>query len=488
MQLADLINGMNVMDIKGDTSVEITGIAYDSRKVRKGSLFVCIDGVNVDGHSFIPQALTNGASALLVQKEVDAPAGITVVRIENTRYGMAYVADAFYGHPSGKLNLVGVTGTKGKTTTAYMIKSILEAAGQRVGLIGTIENLIGNELVNTAERTTPESLDLQALFSEMSEKGCGSAVMEVSSQGLNLHRVSCSEYDIGIFTNISPDHIGPGEHTDFQDYLNAKKKLFSMCKKGIVNIDSEFAREIMDGASCGIITFGIENQADIMAYDIEKHSTGVLFSVKSPWFQGRVKVNIPGLFNVYNALAAIGASALSGIGFDSICRGLETVRVKGRLEVLETGRTFVIMIDYAHNAVALENVLTTVKEYAPGRVVTVFGCGGNKDRSRRFGMGEVSGRLADFSIITSDNPRSEAPEAIIADIETGILKTNGKYIRITERREAIRYAMMNAQPGDIIILAGKGHETYQIFDTKTIHFDEREVVAEILEEMSVAGM
>lgn len=482
MLLEKLVDGLSIVSIKGRTDIDISDIAYDSRKAKKGSLFVCIDGMTVDGHKFIPSALENGAAALLVQKEVDAPENVAVVRIDDTRYGLAHVSDIFFNHPSGKLRLIGVTGTKGKTTTTYMIKAILEQAGEKVGLIGTIANLIGNEVLY-AQRTTPESYDLQSLFAEMLEKDVGSVVMEVSSQGLALHRVSCCDYDIGIFTNITSDHIGPREHRDFDDYLNAKIKLFGMCKQALINADAEHADKVIENARCRFLTFGIEKAADIRAYDIVKHSTGVDFKLASPWGNEEIRVSIPGKFNVYNALAAIGACGLSGISMEHVKKGLENVKVKGRAEVIETGRGFTVMIDYAHNAVSLDNILTTVKDYAPGRVVCVFGCGGDRDKARRFEMGEVSGKLADFTIITSDNPRTEDPQAIVNDIEVGIKRTNGSYIKIVERYEAIKYAMESAKPLDIIILAGKGHETYQEFKDKTIHFDEREVVAEILEEM-----
>ena len=486
MFLRDLVKGLKVLDVKGNLDIDISDIAYDSRKVKKGSLFVCIDGMTTDGHKYIPSALENGAAALLVQKDVTVEDGVTVVKIEDTRFGLAFVSDAFFGHPSQKLHLIGVTGTKGKTTTTYMIKSILEHSGQKVGLVGTIANMIGDEVLY-AQRTTPESYDLQSLFEEMLEKGVTSATMEVSSQGLALDRVGCCDFDIGIFTNITSDHIGPREHKDFDDYLEAKAKLFRMCKKGVINIDDPHAQRIMEKAECEITTFGIEKDADIKAYDVVKHSTGVDFKITSPWGNEPISVSIPGKFNVYNALAAIGACALSGISMESIKAGLANVKVKGRAEVVETGRDFTVMIDYAHNAISLENILTTIKDYASGRVVCLFGCGGDRDKARRFEMGEVSGRLADFTIITSDNPRTEDPDAIINDIETGIKRTTGKYIKITERREAIKYAIDNAQPKDIILLAGKGHETYQEFKDKTIHFDEREVVAEILEKKQAAG-
>ncbi len=481
MILKDLIKGLNILSMNGSDAIEISGIAYDSRKVKKGYLFVCIDGTTADGHDFIPQAIENGAAAVMVQKEVRVPEMVGVVRTPDTRYALARLSDAFYGHPSGRFKLVGITGTKGKTTTTFMVKSVLESAGKKAGLVGTLGSRIGDRMLYT-ERTTPESYDLQSLFSEMVDEGVDSVVMEVSSQGLALHRVSCCDYEIGVFTNLTKDHIGPKEHASMEEYLEAKTRLFRMCKKGLVNNDSEHAHEIMRKAECVLLTYGIEKKSDIMAYDIIKHPQSVEFKVVTPWFEDRMKVNIPGKFSVYNALAAIGVCGMLGISSEAVRAGLEKVQVPGRAELVNTGRDFSVIIDYAHTPDSLENILSTVKDYAPGRVVCVFGCGGDRDRTKRPIMGEISGLIADLTIITSDNPRTEDPEAIVDDIEEGIKKSGGRYVRIVDRREAIKYALDNALAGDVIVLAGKGHETYQTFKDKTIHFDEREVVAEILAE------
>ncbi|MCX7746962.1 MAG: UDP-N-acetylmuramoyl-L-alanyl-D-glutamate--2,6-diaminopimelate ligase [Clostridia bacterium] len=480
MLLKELLEDLQRIETKGDLNIDIKGIAYDSRKVAANFLFVCIEGFKVDGHQFINTAIENGARALLVQKAVEVPEGITVVTLEDTRFALSYVSDKYFGHPSGKFNLVGVTGTKGKTTTTYMIKSVLEEEKQKVGLIGTIVNSIGNEII-PAERTTPESYDLQALFSEMVEKKVESVVMEVSSHALELHRVSCGEYDIGIFTNLSRDHLD--FHETFENYLNAKIKLFGMCKKGLVNIDSQYGEEVIRKAKCEVFTYGIEKDADIKATNIKTHPNSVEFYIATPWGNGEIKVNIPGIFTVYNALSAIGVCLLMGVPMDVIKKGMLGVKVPGRSEVIDTGRDFTIIIDYAHSPDSLENILTTVKNYAPGRVVSVFGCGGDRDRTKRPIMGEISGKIADYTVITSDNPRTEDPVSILKDIEEGIKKTKGEYTVITDRREAIKSSIVNAKPKDIIVLAGKGHETYQIFKDKTIHFDEREVVKEILDEL-----
>lgn len=480
MLLKNIIKGLEISDSRGSMDIDIKGIAYDSRKVRAGYLFVCIDGTTADGHDYVNQALDNGAAAFIVQKETALPEGASAVRTNNTRYALAYVADIFYGHPSGKFKLAGVTGTKGKTTTTFMVKSILESAGQKVGLVGTLGSRIGDRTLYT-ERTTPESHDLQSLFAEMVEEQVQSVVMEVSSQGLALHRVSCCEYEIGVFTNLTKDHIGPKEHSSMEEYLEAKCRLFKMCKKGLVNLDSEFAPAVIKEAECEMLTFGIDSAADIRAVNVVKHPRSVEFRVITPWFESEIKVNVPGRFSVYNALAAIGVCGLLGVSSEAVKAGLEKVQVPGRAELVDTGRDFSVMIDYAHSPDSLENILTTVKDYAPGRVVSLFGCGGDRDRTKRPMMGEISGKIADFTIITSDNPRTEEPSAITGDIEQGIKSTYGKYVVIVDRREAIKYALDNSQPGDVVVLAGKGHETYQTFRDKTIHFDEREVVREILE-------
>lgn len=482
MLLAELIKGLDTHYVKGNLKIEISGVAYDSRKVAGDSVFVCIDGTRTDGHDYIPQALNNGAVALVVQKDVNVPEGITVIRTPDTRYALAYISDAFFRHPSGCFRLVGVTGTKGKTTTTYMIKSILEAAGKKTGLVGTLGTRIGNRDIHT-DRTTPESYELQSVFAEMLYEGVEEVVMEVSSQGLALNRVSCCEFDIGVFTNFSEDHIGPNEHASMEEYLNAKIKLFKMCKKGIVNIDSSSAKRVIDGAECPILTTGIRNDADIKAENLELLPRSVMFDVAAPWYSGKVTVNIPGRFTVYNALAAIGVCGMLGIDFDAVKTGLENVQVPGRAELVPTGRDFSVIIDYAHTPDSLENILTTVKDYAKGRVISVFGCGGDRDRTKRPLMGGISGRIADFTVITSDNPRTEVPESIVDQIEEGITKTDGKYIKIVDRREAIKYALANAGRDDVVVLSGKGHETYQEFKDGKIHFDEREVVSELLKEL-----
>lgn len=480
MLLAELVRDLNVLDIRGDSNIQIAGVAYDSRKVRKGYVFVCIDGMTTDGHDYADEALDNGAVAFIAQRDLQLPEGMPVIKTKDTRIALACVSDKFYGHLSSKFKLVGITGTKGKTTTTFMLKSILEASGRKVGLIGTLGTRIGDRTLYS-ERTTPESLDLQKLFAQMVEEGVDDVVMEVSSQGLALHRVSYCDFDTGVFTNLTRDHIGLKEHASMEEYLMAKCMLFKICKKGLINLDSEYAIRVLEEAECEKLTFGIDNSADIRATDIIKLPQSVEFDLTSPWYSGRFKVNIPGKFSVYNSLAAVGVSGLLGVPQDAVKAGLECVQVPGRAELVDTGRDFSVIIDYAHTPDSLENILCTVRDYSAGRVVCIFGCGGDRDRAKRPMMGAISGNLADYTVITSDNPRTEDPEAIIMQIEEGIKGTNGKYICISDRREAIKHAISEARAGDVLVLAGKGHETYQTFKDKTIHFDEREVVKELLD-------
>ncbi len=484
MLLTDLLKDLEYDCIQGSTETSVTGIVYDSRQIKKGCLFVCIEGVNADGHDYVQEAVKKEAAAVLVSKPVEAGSEITVIRVKDTRYGLAFLSAAWFGHPARRLKIIGVTGTKGKTTTTYLIRSILENAGIRTGLIGTIESIIGQERI-AAVNTTPESYCLQELFARMVEAGCEAVVMEVSSQGLMLHRTQGFVFDFGIFTNLEPDHIGPGEHKDFAHYLQCKSLLFRQCRVGIVNSDDSHWEEVTRGHSCVLEKYGFGEEAQLRAVGMklirEKGSIGVSFRTEG-LAELEVTIPTPGRFSVYNALAAIAICLHFKVTGKAVQKALLQAKVKGRIELVPVSDSFSLMIDYAHNAMALESLLTTLREYEPKRLVCLFGCGGNRSRLRRFEMGEVSGRLADLSIITSDNPRFEEPEAIIEDIVTGIEKTTGKYVRIPDRREAIAYAIHNGQPGDIIVLAGKGHEDYQ--EIKGIHYpmDERKIVEEILSE------
>lgn len=486
MKLLNLLERLDYECVQGGCDAEVTDIVNDSRKVTEGSLFFCIKGAVSDGHQYVADVVAKGAKVLVVQDAVQAPEDVTVIKVADSRYAMALIAAAWYGHPAEKLKVIGITGTKGKTTTTYMIKSILESAGHKVGLIGTIEAIIGDTVIPAAN-TTPESIIVQKYFAQMLENGCDCVVMEVSSQGLMLHRTAGFTFEIGIFTNLEPDHIGPAEHESFEDYLRCKALLFQQCRLGILNADDKHLGEILEGHTCKVETYGFDANADFCASEARLVSNpgylGIAYHVtgKRNFY---VEIDVPGKFSVYNSLAAIAVCDHFGVEEGKMIDALKQARVKGRIEMIKVSDEFTLMIDYAHNAMSLESLLTTLKEYKPKRLVCVFGCGGNRARARRFEMGEVSGRYADFTIITSDNPRFEEPEAILADIETGISKTDGSYIKITDRKEAIAYAIRHGQPGDVIVLAGKGHEDYQEICGVKHPMDERVLIREILEEQA----
>ncbi|MGN0305683.1 MAG: UDP-N-acetylmuramoyl-L-alanyl-D-glutamate--2,6-diaminopimelate ligase [Lachnospiraceae bacterium] len=484
--LVQLLENLSYEVIQGSVEKEISALVYDSRKLQEGCLFICIQGANADGHQFAREAAEKRAAAILVSKPIEVEGDITVIRVENTRYAMAFASAAWFCHPAQSLKVIGITGTKGKTTTTYLVKSILENAGLKVGLIGTIETIIGREHI-PAHNTTPESYLLQETFRKMADAGCDAVVMEVSSQGLMLHRTQGFIFDYGIFTNMEPDHIGPNEHSSFEEYMDCKGLLFKQCRIGIVNSDDTHWERVTRGHTCKLETYGFGEKADLRAVQMrlikERGHIGVAFRIGGiPDMDMEVEISTPGRFSVYNALTAIAICRHFGVSEENIKKALKEAKVKGRIELVKVSDEFTLMIDYAHNAMALESLLSTLKEYEPNRLICVFGCGGNRSRLRRFEMGEVSGRLADLTIITSDNPRFEEPEAIIADIVTGIEKTQGNYVAICDRKEAIAYAIHNGQPGDIIVLAGKGHEDYQ--EIKGVHYpmDERDLIADILAE------
>ena len=485
-QLKYLLENLSYECVRGSLDREITSVCYDSRKVTEGALFICVVGSNFDDHSVAGEMAEKKAAALVVSKDVSLPesSDMTVIKVEDTRYAMAFISAAYFGHPASKMKVIGITGTKGKTTTTYMVRSILENAGMKVGLVGTIETIIGDERI-PALNTTPESYILQEYFAKMAETGCDAVVMEVSSQGLMMHRTQGFVFDLGIFTNLEPDHIGPNEHGSFEEYMACKGLLFKQCKVGIVNADDKHVNELLEGHTCEVETYGFKEGADLRAENVELYreqgELGVKFNVTGK-LNTSVKVPSPGRFSVYNALTAIAICRHFDVKDDRMKEALLKAHVKGRIEMIPISPDFSLMIDYAHNAMALESLLTTLKEYQPKRLVCLFGCGGNRSKLRRFEMGEVSGKLADLTIITSDNPRFEKPEDIIADIRTGIEKTAGEYIEIVNRKEAIAYAIHNAKQGDIIVLAGKGHEDYQEIEGKKYPMDERVLIREILEE------
>ena len=484
MKLLELIKDLDFECVQGSTDIDITTLVYDSRKVEDGSVFVCISGAVRDGHDFAKDVVKAGAKALIVEKNVDVPDDVTVIKVADTRLGLAVSSAAYFGNPANELTTIGITGTKGKTTSTYMVRSILEESGIKTGLIGTIESIIGDEVIPSAN-TTPESYVVQQYFRKMVDAGCKCVVMEVSSQALMLNRVGGFVFDYGIFTNLEPDHIGPNEHKDLDDYIHYKSLLFRQCKQGIFNADDSHLEKILEGHTCKVETYGFSENADIKASDVHLMDKGGTLGVAyhmSGLMDMDVEIDIPGKFSVYNSMTAISICRHFGVKKEVILDSLSKVRVKGRVEIIPVSPKFTIMIDYAHNAMSLNSLLTTLKEYSPKRLVCLFGCGGNRSRERRFEMGEVSSKLADFTIVTSDNPRNEEPQAIIDDIVTGVKKADGKFITIIDRADAIRYAIENAKKGDVIVLAGKGHEDYQEIKGKKYHMDERELVADVVKD------
>ncbi len=490
MKLSEVLQGLKFEVLQGSTGISFRDIRNDSRKVQPGDLFFCISGAVSDGHKYVQDVAEKGAAVIVVEKPVAVPDTVTVIRVENTRYAMGMISSAFYGNPSEKLKVIGLTGTKGKTTTTYMIREMLERSGIKTGLIGTIEIMDGKQRI-PANNTTPESMLLHKYLRDMVDNGCQAVVMEVSSQGLMLDRVVGVSFDYGIFTNLSKDHIGPNEHASFEEYRDWKAKLFTLCKTGIFNVDDANAGYMMEHATCEKVTYGEQADADYRAQDVElyreKGVLGIQYTLCGK-LEAKIVVDLPGEFSVHNSLAAIAVADLLQVSVADIQNILKEVKVRGRVEMIPISDAFTLMIDYAHNAMALESLLTALRAYNPKRLIPLFGCGGNRSRDRRFEMGEVSGTMADFTIITSDNPRDEEPLAIMDDIETGMKKTTGAYVKIADRKEAIRYAILHAKEGDVVVLAGKGHEDYQEIHGVKHHMDERELICEILEEEDVTDI
>ena len=457
--------------------VEVKEIVYNSRKVEEGDVFCCIVGTFADGHKYAQQAVDAGAAALVVERKLDID--VPQILVEDTRIAMAEMAAAYYVYPSREMQMIGVTGTNGKTSTTYMLKAIAERMGKKVGLIGTIRNMIGDIIIDT-ERTTPESVDLQRILRQMKDEKVDVVIMEVSSHSLDQKRVHGIEYDVGEFTNLTQDHLD--YHKTFENYFNAKKLLFKQSRMAVINKDDPYANRMMEGLDIPVMTFGIREKADVTASEIDITTRGVQFDFNYKNITSRFNVPIPGLFSVFNAIGAATVALSLGWNLDSIKYGLEhMMSVSGRLEPLPTGKNeFTVLLDYAHTPDALENVLKTVKGFATGRIVTLFGCGGDRDHAKRPIMGEIAGRFSDFAIVTSDNPRTENPMDIINSIVEGVKKSGCEYVVIENRREAIEYALKNARKNDVIILAGKGHENYQEINGGKHHFDEKEIVAEIL--------
>ena len=490
MNLKSILIGIEGLKAKGNLDLEISSVECDYRTVKEGSLFVAIKGYEVDGHSFIGKAIEKGATAVIFEEGVDYKEfinnkGVTFIMAPNTRLALSLCSCNFYDNPSKKMKVIGVTGTKGKTTTSFMLKKILEKQGKKVGLIGTIAIYIGDNKVKNSDRTTPESNKLQEILDKMYQLGVEIVIMEVSSQSLKLDRVAGMEFYAGIFTNLSEDHISKTEHKDINEYFDSKMKLLDMCKYTFVNADNLYTAKVPGilGDKCKVETYGIDNYCNLLAKDVTITNTYADFKVKINTRNERVKVSIPGRFSVYNALASICVAKLFGAKSEDIKEALVDIKVLGRSELVDNKLDLKIMIDYAHTPDSLENILKTVKQYTIGRVVCVFGCGGDRDKTKRHKMGEIAGRLADYTIITSDNPRTEVPEDIIKQIEEGTKKTKGNYECIVDRKEAIKKAIFMENKNDIVIIAGKGHEMYQEINKEQIPFDEREIIKEIIDEL-----
>lgn len=489
MRIGDWLTRLSYELCQGSLEAQVDEVIYDSRKARDHSVFVCIKGSVRDSHEFIPDVIRAGCRVLVVEHPVQAPDDVTVIRVENGRMALAELSAARFGYPAEKLVTIGITGTKGKTTTSYMVKAVLEAAGKKVGLIGTNGAVIGEERYPTTN-TTPESYVVQEYFAKMVEQGCDCMVMEVSSQALMLHRVGGILFDFGLFTNISPDHIGPKEHESFGEYLFYKSRLLSLCRTGVVNRRTDHYEEVIRDASCRLYTYGLECEADFYGDGIHYANAhdfvGIEFDIHGK-LNGRVRVGMPGRFNADNAMAALSVCSLV-LGNEEgdqeqLLRSLENIRVDGRMEIAHVSKTCSVIVDYAHNAVSMESLLSTLRDYDPKRLVCVFGCGGNRARERRYSMGEIGGRMADLCILTADNPRYEKNEDIIRDIEVGMAKTSGRYLVIPDRRQAIYHAIHHAEEGDMIAIIGKGHEDYQEIAGIRHHFLDREVVEEAVKEM-----
>lgn len=475
MKIKDLLRGLTPLEVHADLEQEITGVCYDSRQVQPGNLFVAIAGFAADGHRFIPMAQEKGAAVVFCQTRPQTPG--CYVLLPDTREALALASANWFGRPAEKMTMIGFTGTNGKTTSTYLLKHILERTlGAKVGLVGTIQNMIGDQVLHT-ERTTPESYDLQALFRQMLDAGCTHVIMEVSSHALALHRVATIPFETGIFTNLTQDHLD--FHKTMEEYRRAKSMLFSMSRYGVINLDDPAAEQMLAEAKCPVLTYSAAGPADLSAREIELHPHQIAFRAEYQGRQVPVTLGIPGKFSVYNALSVLGAALTLGVSLDDAADALATAQgVKGRAEVVPTpGKDYTVLIDYSHTPDSLENILNTVREFCRGRVIAVFGCGGDRDPIKRPIMGEIAARLADVVVVTSDNPRTEDPMKIIDQILEGVRQLDTPCTVIENRRQAIRWAMDNAGAGDVIVLAGKGHETYQEIGHEKFHLDEREEVA-----------
>lgn len=478
MTLSKLLKNTEIITCQGNIDIKVSGIAFNSRDVKPGNVFVCISGFKTDGHQYAQDALERGAVAIVAERELEEVAATQVV-VKNSRLALAHMAGVYYDYPFKKFCLIGVTGTNGKTTTTYLVKTILESCGQKVGLIGTNQNMIGSAII-PSHHTTPDSLELTQLFDRMAKEEVDTVVMEISSHSLALDRVAACSFDVGAFTNVTQDHLD--FHETMENYIDAKALLFKMCKTGVINIDDNASERMISAASCDVIRYSTVQDTDLSAKNIEYKADGVVFDLCYNGRCEKIELAIPGRFSVYNALTAAGCCLATGLGIEKIAKGLKTATgVKGRIEVVKTNTDYTVIIDYAHTPDGLVNILNAIRGFAKGRIVTLFGCGGDRDKTKRPQMGKIAGELSDYCIVTSDNPRSEEPAAILNDIIEGIKDTDCEYKVIENRFDAIEYALDNAKKDDIILLAGKGHEPYQILKDRTIVFDEREIVLKLID-------
>ena len=485
-KLTKLLENVDYELVKGSLDVDIVDVKDDSRKIEENDLYIAKVGTTSNSHKFIPDAIKKGAKAVVIEQDIEVPEDVTVIKVKSSREAMAHISAAYFDYPAKKLITIGVTGTAGKTSTTNILKKMLEEAGNKVGLIGTIGAFIDKTKIDL-HNTTPENYEVQKLFDKMVEAGCKYAIMEVSSQGLKMHRVDGITFDYGVFTNISNEHIGPNEHASFEEYMYCKSLLFQKCKTGIINVDDKNWENVTKNHTCSIIKFGLNSEdADVRAENVKFIMThdflGMGFDVKGK-INDSFEVAIPGRFSVYNALCAITIANELGISTDAMKRALRKVSVKGRMELAVSNDKYKLIIDYAHNEDEMTNLMETIMEYKPKRIVCIFGGGGNRAKSRRYDMGEISGKYAELTILTEDNPRFEDIDSINNDIIIGLNKSNGKYITIKDRQEAIEYAMKNAQDGDMILLIGKGHEQYQEIKGVQYFWDEREAVERALKKI-----
>ncbi len=482
MKLNQLIKNVECSIVCGSADIDIKNLTIDSRNASENTLFVCIYGIHTDGHKYIPSAFEKGCRAVLCERDVDnLPEGITAIRVENSRQALSAIAKEFYGNPSAAFNLIGVTGTNGKTSTTYFMESVLNTLNRKTGVIGTVEiRLNGKKVpVHLATSTTPDTIELNELFKTMAESRADDVIMEVSSHSLELKKVEGMDFDVAIFTNLTQDHLD--FHGTMENYASAKAKLFTMAKKGVINIDDKWSGTILEAATCPVLTFGIDNKADIRAVNIEYFMDKTTFDVEIKGSSYSFELHVPGRFSVYNALGVIGAALVMDIPPEKIQQGINSIKgVPGRIQNVPNNKGFNVIVDYAHTPDGVENILKAVREFTKGRIITVFGCGGDRDRTKRPIMGRLAAELGDISILTSDNPRSEEPMDILKEIEAGVKPITDNYEMIVDRREAIYRAIELAKPNDSVVIAGKGHEDYEIFKDKTIHFDDVEVAKEAL--------